>query len=263
MFKKLSRPIRLLWAIAKYSFVASLEYRFRTVVRIIRIIFEGILAVVFINSLFNFVPTIGSWDKNTVLMTFAVFQLVNAIVYFLVSSNFDQLGRNINRGDLDILLTKPIDTHFFIAFQHMHAQNIFRIIMGFILFGYAVQMAHASFALINILLFFGLFISSLVLYFSLISLIATLSFWTFSDELVVLTDTILNTARYPLDIFPPKFIRLFTFVPLIFVVTIPVRALLGQINALTFVAPIIAVIAFILCRRSFHFALTRYSSASS
>lgn len=260
---RIRRYFWLIIKILKYSLIGSLEYRFQTVVRIVRMFIESFTVLFIISTFFQKSQTVAGLSADTVILTYAIFNLIWATLYFFISDNLIDLGDVIRKGDLDFFLIKPVDIQFMISSNQMHPQNIVRMLIGIVIALYAVSSAQISITPLYFIIFTMTAFSSLLIGYSLLLFISIFSFWTFSNEIYELANTSFSMARYPLEIFPKNVVTIMTIIPMIFISTVPSRVLLGHVDYLTFIAPLIAVITFASSRYFLFFALKRYSSASS
>mgnify|MGYP001575077371 CR=1 FL=1 len=260
----MKRYLILLLNLARYSYVASLEYRFQYVVRVLRIIVEFGLTFLFINTFYQKTAVIGNWSKYEMLLLDGIFTIVFSSVFMFINGNLQELAdEKIINGQLDGILVKPVDSQFLISFERMHIQNLWRIGGGILLAMYAWSKINITIGYVEILTFVVTLISGMVIQYSVLFIISVLSFWTYTTEPEIMTETALSIAHYPLDIFSKKAVRWLTIIPIIFISTVPTRALLGRFDILTWISPVAAVAVLLLSRRFFHFALRHYSSASS
>lgn len=257
------RYLNLLLITAKYSFMESMEYRFQAVTRFVRAIIEVGLVFLVIEAFFQKTHAIGSWGKEELLLLFAVFTMINATVYVFISYNLQTLGGRVMRGELDGLLLKPANDQFLISMTHMHIQNVTRVVIAILLGVYAIKLGGINVDAGEFIVFSILVVCAVLTYFSLLSLVATLSFWTLTEELYSMADTTFAIARFPLDIFSRPVVKVVTIIPLLFLSTVPTKALLGTIDRTLLLAPFITIVSLVFARRFFLFALKGYSSASS
>ncbi len=107
---------------------------------------------------------------------------------------------------------------------------------------------------------------ALVLAYSIWFCFVTLSVWAVKlDAIAVIFDPMMQMARFPVDLYPRRWLSLLTFVvPIAFMTTYPAQALLGRGNwATMWPAPFLAAFLLWLSHRFFTFALRFYGSASS
>ena len=132
-----------------------------------------------------------------------------------------------------------------------------------IIIAYAINSAGILLTFANVSLFLLTFLSGIIICFSLLSLIGTLGFWTYTSALYDLVNTTLSVSRYPTDIFPRAAVFALTVIPLIFIATGPAKTLIGKTDLLTWLSPFLAVGIFVLARKFLFYALGTYTSASS
>ena len=264
VINSLIRYLKLTGNIAKYSYIASLEYRFQYAVRILRIVIEFGLALLFINVFFQNTSVLGNWTKEGVILVYGIFTSIFSLVVIFLDGNLEELAwRKIINGELDGVLTKPVDTQFLLSFGQMHIQNLWRVALGIVMSVYAISGMGISIGMAQLMVFLATSVCAMLIVFSLLSFVSTLSFWTLTSEPVEMASTTLTITRYPMDIFPKKIVHWLTIFPLIFIATVPAKALLGEFDLLTWISPIVAIIFLTVSRKFFYFALRHYSSASS
>jgi ABC-type uncharacterized transport system permease subunit len=117
--------------------------------------------------------------------------------------------------------------------------------------------------MVNLLLFIVNLISAIIMFYSLMFAVSVISFWAFSGELYYLFNSLTAISRYPLDIFSKGVQLVLTVIPVIFIATIPAKILIGPPPLLSFAAPVIALIFFVIVRRFWFLGLRSYESASS
>lgn len=259
----LKRAVKLLYLYTKASQMISWQYRFSYFFRVFRIFFDFTLSYLIINIIFSQTSAIGGWTKPEIFLIYAIYQIVNSIVSFFCADSLDELDRDIRRGNLDLILVKPVDSQFAISFRTIFPSNIYRVIASLILMTYAFNLLHLH---PSVLMYFWeivTLISSCVIFYCFILFTSSTVFWTMRGEVVDLVTTVFSITRYPLDIFGDKAVKIFTVLPLIFLVTIPARILLGKPDFLHYFSPLIAVTLVFASRRFWLFALRHYASASS
>ena len=108
--------------------------------------------------------------------------------------------------------------------------------------------------------------AALAIYYSFNLALMTLGVWLVRvDNLWVLGESIMQIARYPVDIYQGILKRLFVYaVPLAFLATMPARQLvLGFDGAMLMLGIAWAAVFLILSRVFWRFAMRHYTSASS
>ena len=114
------------------------------------------------------------------------------------------------------------------------------------------------------LLLISLVLVGVVMMYSVVVLLATLSFWVVNvNNLTELFFGFLEMGRYPASAFPePMRIVISFVVPIAFITTIPAQALLGRIDvAIAAYGLAFSVVAFIASTMFWNHAVRHYSSA--
>ncbi|TSC87790.1 MAG: ABC transporter permease [Microgenomates group bacterium Gr01-1014_16] len=259
----IKRSIKLLFLYAKAGQMTSWEYRFGYFFRLIRIFMDFGIALVFINVFFSKTSSIGNWNQAEIFLVYALFQMVNSTYNFFCGDSLNDLDYDVQKGKLDFSLLKPIDSQFIVSFKNTYPSNAYRVILSIIVMIYAFGQLHLSFSPSIIVWGIISVISSTVIYYCLILLASLSSFWTSRGEVTELMNTIFSVSKYPLDIFRKPTVQLLTFIPLIFLVTVPARVILGKPDHLHYLSPFLAVAIFYISRKFWLLALRHYSSASS
>jgi ABC-2 type transport system permease protein len=120
----------------------------------------------------------------------------------------------------------------------------------------------------HVLGFLGLCVAGILIHYSLMFLLATISFWTVRAQGIVWGYyNLFNIARMPDDAFPPGLFKaVFTFaLPMLLVSNVPVRLLVDKIDSFK---PILLLLAmslacFVVSEFGWRASIRRYTSASS
>lgn len=211
--------------------------------------------------------TLGGFTSNEGLLLFLVFQwlFLVAVILFMKGARVF-LWDSLRCGDLDMVLTKPVNAQLMVMFSHPEFEHMLLLIFLTIVLGW---FSLPFLALVGILDIVGFVLMSLmgliITYFSVAICIATGFYMTRAGQVLELYNKISDFAQYPLIIFPPAFQLLgATLVPIAFFSYFPTMFLLGRgqlwyILISIFVIVVLAALNSIIWNRS----LKKYSSASS
>ncbi|WP_155610625.1 ABC transporter permease [Paenibacillus woosongensis] len=254
--------IKILGILIKTSFLHSLQYRAQFISAFIASGLEIILYVLFIQSIFGNVTSIKGWSMQEILLLFGLSTISISIVRLFITPNLSYMTGLIRKGELDFVLTKPVDSQFMVSFATYNFFSITQFIQGIIIIafsGVTITLTNALLCLLYLIIgsaiFYSVWFTILLIVFKAIVI----------DNAIVAVDTSLSITRYPISIYP-KYIRIvFTYVlPLAFVSYIPAGFLLGKMEWKDFVlAVILGGIFIFLSRVAWLFAIKHYSSASS
>lgn len=221
----------------------------------------------FFQAIFSQVDRIGNWSFDGVLLLFATFHVVD----FLMSITFHRnlafsLPRKVQSGDLDWRLILPGNLLFLLSFEDLDLMDFFSFIptLGFL--GYALYRLDFAFSWTQAGTYLLLIFSALVFLFSVVLIIATISFWTTqSYGMARVFDDLLKIGRYPLDIFEGFWKIVFIyFLPLVVIAQIPSQALLNSLSLQSVLyAFVVAGVFLIVSLKFWKIGLGNYSSAST
>jgi ABC-2 type transport system permease protein len=190
-----------------------------------------------------------------------------------LTTGFDRFGAtHVKSGDFDRLLVRPRSTVLQLAGQDFALKRIGRLLAGILPFAWAsVELALPWDAARTFVLCFAL-LGAVALFSALVVLQATLAFWTVESLEVVNVFTYggVETAQYPLDIYPRAFRRFFLWVvPIGCVVYLPlVRVLgvddpLGSSRTLQTFSPLAGFAFLALALGAWKLGVRRYTSTGS
>lgn len=224
--------------------------------------------IFFFSIIFGQVDQIGDWSKWEVVLLVGTHQTIAQLFQAFFFVNISNIPELVRTGKLDSLLVLPIDSQFAVSTKQFGLDSVLNALLGLLV----VIVSLVQLRVVPSLSFIGLYLCSLVfgvaIHYSIMLSLAAFSFWIVRAQgLVYGYFNFLHIARYPDVIFPRLFQFIFGWiVPVIIVANIPARLLikpLGQPAWLVLHLVIAAVGAVVLSRIFWHFALRRYSSASS
>lgn len=211
------------------------------------------------------VNTLAGWTKEQVYFFLGIFFSSDALFTVFFQRNFWNFSDLINRGDLDILLTKPVHALFLALSQSINLTAIFNIFLGLAITvqyaGPAGFLGGARWLLVGVWLLVGLISALLIRFIFSITVFWTERSWAISR----LYYQFFAFATKP-DTIYPRAIRylILTALPFAFIGSVPARALLYGLEFHEYVNLVLVLLSFCLLN-SFLWkkALLRYQSASS
>lgn len=114
----------------KLSIQQEMSSRFDFVLNTISGVMEILSFYVFIDVLFNQFTSIGGWNKNEMIIIFGFYILNKNLFNSLVFHNLKDLSGKIAYGELDQILSKPINSLLFSAFHRIRLINFLRCFIG-------------------------------------------------------------------------------------------------------------------------------------
>jgi ABC-2 type transport system permease protein len=225
------------------------------------------LQLTFISVLYLHTDSIGTWSKWQVVMLVGASHFIQQIfqAFFLV--NCTNLSELVRTGKLDFLMLLPINTRFVVSFRQVDLGAFVNAISGAAVITYAAHRLHFTPSFPHILGFLALCLAGIVIHYSLMFLLATISFWTVRAQGIVWGYyNLFNIARLPDDAFQGAFRYVFTFaIPMLLVSNVPARVLTNKLENFGSVLLLLAmaVACFAVSELGWRASLRRYTSASS
>jgi ABC-2 type transport system permease protein len=225
------------------------------------------LQLIFISVLYLHTTNIGSWTKWQVVMLVGASHFIQQIfqAFFLV--NCTNLSELVRTGKLDFLMLLPINTRFIVSLRQVDLGAFVNAAFGATVIAYAAHKLHFMPTPPHILVFLALCIAGIVIHYSLMFLLATISFWTVRAQGIVWGYyNLFNIARLPDEAFQGLFKAIFTFaIPMLLVSNVPARVLADKLDDARSIVLLFAMSAacFAVSELGWRASLRRYTSASS
>lgn len=259
------RTWRIYRTFVSSSLVRELEYRANFVAKLFGNamwlgFFVMILLVIYGKS-----SQVAGWSRgDSMLLAGSVFLMtaVSGIFFF----SLQEIPELVRQGTMDFVLTKPIDTQFWVSTRRFNFDQIGTLFVGFGMVYWGVTESHLTPSPVQWVAFLGGLASALVLFYSFnLALMTTAMWFVRVDNLWVLSDSVSNVIKYPIDIYPGALRRVLTFyVPMAFLATVPTSQLARGIDlSMLGIGAIWAVVAFVASRTFWRYATRHYASASS
>ena len=209
---------------------------------------------------------IHGWSQYQAMLVLGVGTLVTGIgslTFFPFMYNF---GQDVQNGDLDLKLLKPLDVLFQSAFCWVDVEDIIVAPNAILLIVYSLWKLSPQNIIINLILFLILLLSSLMILFSVLTLIQSLTLkFIRVDYVAGFFWSLVNITKYPAKaITNIGKAGLILLVPVAVISSVPAEVLFGRFDWLWIFGSVIsAIVMFFLSRWVFYKSLKSYSSASS
>jgi ABC-2 type transport system permease protein len=225
------------------------------------------LQLCFIGVLYLHTDHIGTWTKWQVIMLIGTSHFIQQMfqAFFLV--NCTNLSELIRTGKFDFLLLLPINTRFVVSLRQVDLGAFVNAASALGVIGYAARQMHFVPGPVQVLVFFGLCLGGILVHYSLMFLLASISFWTVRAQGIVWGYyNLFQIARLPDEAFHGLFKAFFTFaLPMLLVSNVPVRVLTNKCDEPGPVLLLLGMsgLCFLLSELGWRVSLRRYTSASS
>ncbi len=210
-------------------------------------------------------PNLAGWREEQVYFFLGVFFTSDALFSLFFQRNFWSFSDLVNKGELDILLTKPTHPLFLALTRWINFTAFFNFILGILIsFHYAKRAGFAGG--FHWFIYAGWILIGLA---SAILLRFAFSVWTFWTErswaISQLYYQFFAFATKP-DVIYPKIIRytILTALPFAFIGSVPARAMMEGLHFYEWIWLFgVLIFFFFFDRWMWHKGLSRYQSASS
>ena len=247
------------------SLMAELEYRFNIIARIITDILWYVAQLSIFEVLFRHTNSLNGWSLNETRVFMGIMFVTDALYMMLFSENLDRMGEKVRKGDLDLLLVKPINSQWMLSFQKVSVAYLgnLAIALAWLLWALS-QIADFSWPRLA-WIFLSVPISLAIIYSIRFMTSATALFFTRADAVNYIWYQVYRLGTRPHDIYP-MILRyaVITILPIAFLASVPAQIVLGKTGPLLLLWGL--VLATVLIRVSMAFwrrGLKSYSSASS
>jgi ABC-2 type transport system permease protein len=225
------------------------------------------LQLAFIGVIYLHTETIGSWTKWQVVLLVGASQFIQQIYQAFFVVNCANLSELIRTGKLDFLLMLPVNTRFVVSLRQVDLGGFVNAASAVAVIFYALRQLQFAPSLGQVMAFLALCALGILIHYSLMFTLATISFWTVRAQGIVWGYyNLFQIARMPDEAFRGVFKAVFTFVlPMLLVSNVPVRVL---INTLTDFRPLSLLLGLaVVCAAGsewvWRYSVRHYTSASS
>jgi ABC-2 type transport system permease protein len=189
------------------------------------------LQLSFIAVLYMHTDRIGSWSKWQVVLLIGGSQVIQQTFQAFFLINCTNLSELVRTGKLDFLLLLPVNTRFLVSLRQVDLGAFINAAFGAAVMAYAARQLHLVLTPVHVLGFMVLGGAGILIHYSLMFLLATISFWTVRAQGIVWGYyNLFNIARLPDEAFHGVFRAIFTFaIPMLLVSNVPVRLLADKL----------------------------------
>lgn len=226
----------------------------------------GLFQIFWMALLTSKIQSFHGWSRYEMLLIAANYIFIVGFFHMFFSRNFDRLSLIVNKGDLDLILVKPIDAQFATSLWIFNYANFFRIFIGLGIIIFLVIKAGITVTATGI-------VGWLIMIF--FSIILTYSIWLIFSTFIIRYPKLSNINELLYNIngvsrFPPELVYemrsfiFFVLIPFTLSAAIPTKALFARLmgQELTLFVSL-SVGLFVFSRYLWKSTLRFYTSASS
>jgi ABC-2 type transport system permease protein len=225
------------------------------------------LQLAFIGVIYLHTDSIGTWTQWQVVLLVGASHFIQQVFQAFFLINCANLSELIRTGKLDFLLMLPVNTRFVVSLRQVDLGGFVNAASAVAVMVYALRQLQFTPSFGQAIAFLVLCVVGILIHYSLMFALATISFWTVRAQGIVWGYyNLFQIARMPDEAFRGLFKAVFIFaLPMLLVSNVPVRVL---INTLTDYKPLmmltgLAVVCAVFSAWVWRHSVRRYTSASS
>ena len=265
--QQLSRYFRIYAALWKNSVTRELAFKSNFLLWIVVELLWFGLQLCFIGVLYLHTDHIGSWTKWQVVLLIGASQFIQQLFQAFFLINCTNLSELVRTGKLDFLLLLPVNTRFVVSLRQVDLGGFVNAASGVAVMVYAAARLQLVPSVIQVLGFLLLCLAGIAIHYSLMFLLASISFWTVRAQGIVWGYyNLFQIARMPDEAFQGLFKALFTFaIPMLLVSNVPARVLANTVTSPTQWLLLLGMTVVCGCVSEWGWraSVRRYTSASS
>jgi len=261
------RYLTIYAALWKNSIVREMGFKSNFLLWIVVEMLWFALQLSFMFVIYSHTDRIGTWSKWQVVMLLGASHFIQQIFTAIFLTNCTQLSELIRTGKLDFMLLLPVNTRFMISFRQVDLGGFVNAASGIAVMIYAGNQLRLSPAWAQVIGFVLLAAVSILVHYSLMFLLASVSFWTVRAQGIVWGYyNLFNIARLPDEAFHGLFKAVFTFaLPMLLVANVPVKLLVHKLSSPLEMLLLfgMAIVCLVVSETIWRVSVRHYTSASS
>ena len=263
-FKRYLTIYAALW---KNSVAREMSFKGNFILWIVVELLWFALQLSFISVVYSQTNSVGTWTKWDMVMLVGASNFIQQVYQAFFLTNCMNMSELVRTGKMDFLLALPVNTRFVVSTRVVDLGSFVNAAFGLSVLCFATYKAgvHPTFG--EVCGFGALCVVGIFIHYSLMFILASISFWTVRAQGMVWGYyNLFNIARMPDEAFRGAFKAFFTFaLPVLLVSNVPVRVLgsrLGSWHAWAILLLIGAIWA-LISEWFWRLSLRHYTSASS
>ncbi len=226
------------------------------------------LQLSFIGVIYLQTKSVDTWTQWQVILLVGTSQLIQQVFHAFFLVNCTNLSELVRTGKLDFLMLLPVNTRFIISLRQVDLGAFVNAALAIAVILYSAAKLHLHPGFVQVSGFLVLCLAGILIHYSLMFLLASISFWTVRAQGIVWGYyNLFQLARLPDEAFQKgMFKAFFTFaIPMILVSNVPARVLAGKVASPRFMLLLLGmcVICMAVSEWGWRQSLRRYTSASS
>lgn len=248
----------------KASLISELEYRFNITVRLFTDILWYAAQLSVFEVIFLHTKQLNGWALEETRIFMGVLFVTDCLYMLFFSENLDRLGERVRRGDLDLLLMKPVNSQWMLSCQKVSVAYLGNLVIssGWLIFA----LSRVSIDPRQIFYLLPMIPIGLILVYSIRFMTSSTALYlTRADAVTYIWYQVYRLGTRPDTIYPTALrYAVLSVLPIAFLASVPTQVVLGRTSPLILVYGALLATLFLFAS---HFVwshgLKRYSSASS
>ncbi|HEX3032479.1 MAG TPA: ABC-2 family transporter protein [Bacillota bacterium] len=226
-----------------------------------------VMNLVVILVIFRHISSLSGWSEGEMLFLYGFFLLPNALFNAFFSNLFDVPEKYILQGQLDRILTRPVNSLFQVLVEQLQPESLWGLVSGLAVMGYAAVTIHWQFSWLDPVIGTILVLGATLIYGGIYIFLASLAFWFEGNN--ALMPTVYNLSvygRYPVTVYKGLVRFVLTWIlPFAFTAFYPASLLLGRAEYfwLGWLTPVVGLITLAFGSAFWFLGVRRYTGAGS
>jgi ABC-2 type transport system permease protein len=263
----LKRYLTIYAALWKNSVAREMSFKGNFILWIVVELLWFGLQLCFVSVVFSQTTTVGTWTQWQMVLLVGASNFIQQVYQAFFLTNCTNLSELIRTGKMDFLLLLPVNTRFIVSLRQVDLGAFVNALFAVAVMIYAAGQLHLHPTLAQLAGFSALCFVGILIHYSLMFMLAAISFWTVRAQGIVWGYyNLFNIARMPDDAFRGAFKAVFTFaLPVLLVSNVPTRTLANTLNSYW---PLLALLGLgvvwaLISEWFWKLSVRRYTSASS
>ncbi len=233
LLSPLRRYLPIYAALWKNSVIREMGFKSNFLLWIVVELLWFALQLSFIAVIYQHTSRIGDWTKWQVVLLMGASHFIQQIFQAFFLTNCTQISEYVRTGKLDFMLLLPINTRFIVSLRQVDLGGFVNASSAIAVMAYALKQLHLVPSLLQIAGFLCLVAAGVLVHYSLMFLLSSVSFWTVRAQGIVWGYySLFNIARLPDAAYRGFFKVFFTFaVPMILVANVPAKLLADKLKS--------------------------------
>jgi ABC-2 type transport system permease protein len=266
-YSKLRRYLGIYGALWRNSVVREMGFKANFVLWIVVELLWFGLQLGFVAVIYQHTNHIGDWTKWQVVLLMGAAHFIQQIFQAFFLTNVTQISEYIRTGKLDFMLLLPVNTRFVVSLRQVDLGGFVNACSAVAVMVYALAQLDYVPSVAQVLGFLFLVGAGVLVHYSLMFLLACVSFWTVRAQGIVWGYySLFNIARMPDAAFRGFFKVVFTFaVPMLLVANVPSKLLVAKLSSPLemFWLLLMCAACWVVSEFGWRFSVRHYTSASS